>query len=74
MGILQNRGGTLYDLGSGTGKACVAAAILHNFDQCVGVECLEGLFSVSLELLASYNTRGVCVCVCVCVCVFGAAC
>ncbi len=57
-GVLQGRGGVFYDLGSGTGKGVVAAAILHNFDQCVGVECLEGLYSISLEMLASYNTRG----------------
>lgn len=47
-GVLQNRGGIFYDLGAGTGKAVVAAAILHNFDQCIGFEILEGLFSVSL--------------------------
>lgn len=57
-GVLQGRGGIFYDLGAGTGKAVAAAAILHNFDQCVGVECLEGLYSISLEMLASYNTRG----------------
>jgi hypothetical protein len=57
-GILQGRGGTFIDLGSGTGKAVVAAAILHNFDQCTGIEMLEGLYSISLEMLASYNTRG----------------
>lgn len=57
-GVLQGRGGTFVDLGSGTGKAVVAAAILHNFDQCTGIECLEGLYSISLEMLASYNTRG----------------
>lgn len=57
-GVLQNRGGTFYDLGHGTGKAIVAAAILHNFDQCIGFEILEGLFSVSLDMQASYNTRG----------------
>jgi hypothetical protein len=57
-GVLQGRGGTFYDLGAGAGKAVCAAAILHNFDQCTGIECLEGLYSLSLELLASYNTRG----------------
>lgn len=57
-GVLQGRGGVFYDLGSGTGKAVSAAAILHNFDQCTGIEMLEGLYSISLEMLASYNTRG----------------
>jgi|LauGreSuBDMM15SN_2_FD.fasta_scaffold59987_1 SAM-dependent methyltransferase len=57
-GVLQNRGGLFYDLGHGTGKAVVAAAILHNFDQCIGFEILEGLFSISLDMQAAYNTRG----------------
>jgi len=57
-GVLQNRGGTFYDLGHGTGKAVTAAAILHNFDQCIGFELLESLFSISLDMQASYNTRG----------------
>jgi len=57
-GVLQNRGGTFYDLGHGTGKAVVAAAVLHNFDQCIGFEILESLFSISLDMQASYNTRG----------------
>ena len=57
-GVLQNRGGLFYDLGHGTGKAVVAAAILHNFDQCIGFEILESLFSLSLDMQAAYNTRG----------------
>ena len=57
-GVLQGRGGVFVDLGSGTGKAVTAAAVLHNFDQCIGIEKLEGLYSISLEMLASYNTRG----------------
>lgn len=58
-GVLQsNRGGVFYDLGSGTGKPVVAAAILHNFDVCYGIELLEGLYSVSLDLANAYNTRG----------------
>ena len=42
----------------GTGKALVAASIIHNFDYCYGIELLEGLHSVSLELINSYNFRG----------------
>lgn len=57
-GILQGRGGIFYDLGSGTGKPVIAAAILHNFDVCYGIEFLEGLYSVSLDALNSYNTKG----------------
>lgn len=57
-GVLQSRGGVFYDLGSGTGKPVIAAAILHNFDVCYGIEVLEGLYSVSLDALNSYNTKG----------------
>jgi hypothetical protein len=57
-GILQKRGGIFYDLGSGTGKAVIGAAILHNFDVCYGIEYLEGLYSLSLDALNAYNTRG----------------
>jgi hypothetical protein len=57
-GVLQTRGGIFYDLGSGTGKPVIAAAVLHNFDVCYGIETLEGLYSVSLDALNSYNTKG----------------
>ncbi|KAJ1402041.1 hypothetical protein B484DRAFT_457862 [Ochromonadaceae sp. CCMP2298] len=57
-GVLQSRGGIFYDLGSGVGKPVIAAAILHNFDVCYGIEILEGLYSVSLDSLNAYNTKG----------------
>jgi hypothetical protein len=57
-GVLQGRGGIFYDLGSGTGKPVIGAAVLHNFDVCYGIEILEGLYSVSLDALNTYNTRG----------------
>ena len=57
-GFLQSRGGIFYDLGSGTGKPVIAAAILHNFDVCYGIELLEGLYSISLDALGTYNTKG----------------
>lgn len=58
VGFLQSRGGIFYDLGSGTGKGVIGAAILHNFDVCYGIECLEGLYSLSLDALNGYNTKG----------------
>ena len=58
IGFLQRCGGIFYDLGSGTGKAVIAAAMLHNFDVCYGIEILEGLYSVSLDTLNAYNTKG----------------
>ena len=40
--------GTFYDLGSGTGKGCLAAALLHpSFEECIGLELLGGLYDVS---------------------------
>ncbi|CEG48323.1 hypothetical protein F443_05549 [Plasmopara halstedii] len=32
-----------YDLGSGTGKAVIAASLVHSFDQAIGIELLEPL-------------------------------
>lgn len=58
QGVLQGRGGIFYDLGSGTGKGVIAAAIAHEFATCVGVEILEGLFVLSQDLLAAYNNKG----------------
>lgn len=56
-GFLQRPGGKFYDLGSGTGKPVIAAAILHNFDVCVGIEILEGLYSMSLDVKAAYDSK-----------------
>lgn len=58
MGALQSRGGQFYDLGSGTGKACIAAACLYPFDMCTGIELLEGLHNISMEASFTYNQKG----------------
>jgi Histone methylation protein DOT1 len=42
--------GTFTDLGSGTGKPVVAAALQHNFQLCQGVEILEGLYTTSVQI------------------------
>jgi hypothetical protein len=55
-GVLQGSGGIFYDLGSGSGKATLAAAILHNFEICCGIEQLEGLYSMSLDIASAYRT------------------
>ena len=47
--------GKFIDLGSGTGKGWIAAALLHPFDRVFGVEILDGLYNASLELVAKYN-------------------
>lgn len=41
-------GGIFYDLGSGTGKAVIAAATMHSFSKCCGIELLNGLHTVAL--------------------------
>ena len=48
-GGLQRSGGIFYDIGSGTGKPALAAALLHDFDQ-VSIEILDGLYRISLEI------------------------
>lgn len=48
-------GAKFYDLGSGTGKAVIAAACLHSFSTCVGVELLEGLHRVALTHKATWD-------------------
>lgn len=40
--------GPFYDLGSGTGKGNLAAALLHPFEESIGIEILEGLYGVSV--------------------------
>ena len=41
----------LVDLGSGTGRGVFAAAFLHDFDRCVGIEILDGLAGLSKAVL-----------------------
>ena len=42
-------GGVFVDLGSGIGRGVLAAALLHNFSRCVGVELLQELHEAALE-------------------------
>jgi Histone methylation protein DOT1 len=56
-GFLQRPGGKFVDLGSGTGKPVFAAAVLHNFELCVGIELLESLYKVSLDLVIAYDKK-----------------
>ncbi|KAG1694188.1 hypothetical protein DVH05_021844 [Phytophthora capsici] len=53
--VLQKPGGTFLDIGSGSGKAVFAAALLHDFDACHGIEVLEGLHTVSQEVLQRWE-------------------
>eukprot|EP00747_Dinoflagellata_sp_TGD_P162453 gnl/TRDRNA2_/TRDRNA2_180089_c0_seq1.p1 gnl/TRDRNA2_/TRDRNA2_180089_c0~~gnl/TRDRNA2_/TRDRNA2_180089_c0_seq1.p1 ORF type:complete len:299 (+),score=79.78 gnl/TRDRNA2_/TRDRNA2_180089_c0_seq1:123-899(+) len=47
--------GIFLDVGSGAGKACIAAALLHPFQKVVGIECVECLQKYTDEALAKYN-------------------
>ena len=55
-GGLQRRGGVFVDVGAGTGKPAFAAALLHDWDSCRGVEILSGLHGASLELLKRWRS------------------
>jgi SAM-dependent methyltransferase len=48
-GLLE--GSNFYDLGSGVGKPCIAAALLHNFKLCTGIEITKDLYEISLAVL-----------------------
>ena len=55
-GGLARSGGTFVDVGSGTGKPVFAAALLHDFAECRGVEVLTGLHDASLKLLERWRS------------------
>jgi hypothetical protein len=50
-------GGTFYDLGSGTGKAVMAARFTRDFGRCLGIEILEGLHSQAMKVVNKYNQQ-----------------
>ena len=47
-------GGLFYDLGSGTGKVSLAAALLHSFSESYGVELLPDLHERAVALKDRY--------------------
>ena len=54
---LQNPGDDIFvDLGSGTGKPCIAAALIYPFKKVIGIEVLEDLFKLSMKLKMKYET------------------
>lgn len=54
-GALTAEGGDFYDLGSGCGRCCFVAALIHEFDLCCGIEILPGLHDLSCMALERYN-------------------
>uniref|UniRef100_A0A7S1U404 Histone-lysine N-methyltransferase, H3 lysine-79 specific n=1 Tax=Phaeomonas parva TaxID=124430 RepID=A0A7S1U404_9STRA len=57
FGGLAQQGGNFYDIGCGTGKPVFAAALLHRFDKCVGIEILSGLYGISMHIMDIWNTQ-----------------
>jgi len=56
--VYTKKGGVFWDLGSGAGKALIAAALGYNsFDEICGVEQLEGLYTLSIETINKYCTK-----------------
>lgn len=47
--------GVFYDLGSGTGKGVIAAALLGNFEYCRGIELLGSLFDISKQMKTKFE-------------------
>ncbi len=43
-------GGVFCDLGSGSGRAVFAAAMLHDFDKCLGIEVLASLHATATSV------------------------
>ncbi|MBI2051348.1 SAM-dependent methyltransferase [Candidatus Roizmanbacteria bacterium] len=48
-------GEMFYDLGSGTGKAVILAALLFNFSKAVGIEIVEDLHHTAEKILVRFN-------------------
>jgi SAM-dependent methyltransferase len=55
--VNPRQGEIFYDLGSGTGKATMLAAMVYPFSRSVGIELLPGLGDAARQVLARYNTE-----------------
>jgi len=53
--VKPNKNEVFYDLGSGTGKAVLLAAMLTDFSKVVGVELLKDLYDTSLQIANDYK-------------------
>ena len=47
--------GYFFDLGSGTGRAVIGAALTYPFSKYIGIELLETLYNVSIEIKQSFD-------------------
>ncbi|OQR96303.1 hypothetical protein THRCLA_07325 [Thraustotheca clavata] len=53
--VLTKPGGTFLDIGCGTGRPVFAAALLHDFDACIGYEILEGLAAIAQIITSNWQ-------------------
>ncbi|CAM9697476.1 unnamed protein product [Ectocarpus sp. 12 AP-2014] len=58
-GSMMSAGGSFWDLGSGVGKCVIAAAMMHNWESCYGVECLEDLRAAARPTLERWRKEEV---------------
>ena len=56
-GLLAEPGGVFYDIGAGTGKPALAAALLHDFEKVKGVELIDELWEASNELKEVWHSK-----------------
>lgn len=49
--------GCFLDLGSGAGKACIAAALLHSFEKVIGIEIVEALHGFATTAQSRWEER-----------------
>ncbi|GMI23773.1 hypothetical protein TeGR_g7918 [Tetraparma gracilis] len=54
--LLPSEGGTFVDVGCGIGKPVFAAALLHDFQKCTGIEILEDCYRCAVETLAFWTS------------------
>lgn len=55
--ICDRRTGNFYDLGSGTGRVIFSMYFLGNFNKCIGIELLEGLYDCAKNVKSSLNDK-----------------
>jgi SAM-dependent methyltransferase len=55
--ITLRKGGVFYDLGSGTGRAVIASALLHNWERVWGIEILDSLSRLAGGVLDNYDLK-----------------
>ena len=53
--VYDIRGGVFYDLGSGTGKALVAARLLQDYHKIHGIELVESLHVLAEDCITAFN-------------------